>query len=159
MSEQVISEHRFAQGYERGWTREGGGRSQGGDGWKKWLEIERQRVKEEEARERERASEDLRFLASFPERYTLLDKRPDETPPLHPPSSSSTPSSSFLDCTLGSKPALAFSHRKSRIDRYRERERERGTKGVARERGGRIKVRGRRALSPLFAKGRHPRGA
>lgn len=63
MSEQVISEHRFAQGYERGWTREEGGRSQGGDGWKKWLEIERQRVKEEEARESERGSPLPRFLS------------------------------------------------------------------------------------------------
>jgi len=45
------------------------------------------------------------------------------------------------------------------MERERERERERGTKGVAEERDGRIKVRGRRVLSPLFAKGCHPRGA
>lgn len=44
--------------------------SQGGDGWKKWAEIERK-----SERERKTEQEDLRFLASFPERYTLLDKR------------------------------------------------------------------------------------
>jgi hypothetical protein len=84
--------------------------------------------------ERKREREDLRFLASFPERYTLLDKRPDETPPLHPlPSSSSSSSSSTissssssLNYTLSSKPALALSRRGKR---EREREREGGREG------------------------------
>jgi len=92
------------------------------------------------ARGQERKREDLCFLASFPERYTLLDKRPDETPPLHPPPSSSCSSSSSLNYTLSAKPALALSHRRSEREREREREQERRnerTKGVSGDARGR----------------------
>lgn len=135
--------------------------SQGGDGWKKWAEIERKR---ERAKERERQSKRI-YASSLPfprDIRSSINGRDSST--LSSPFIL-LPSSSSLDCTLGLEPTLAFSHREREREREREnnveRERERdahaGTKGVVGWKR-RKRVRGRRALSAFCQRPSSPRG-